>query len=103
MKFEDFQKISKKTQHRCVKDVFLRQLIVCPQMSVQKASLVTDRFPSFAALTNLYSSIPKEQRATVLSENVPGITKGISATMAKFFAEVWFVWLREFLYTAPQL
>ncbi|VDN24660.1 unnamed protein product [Gongylonema pulchrum] len=88
MSFEDFQKQSKKTQRRSVKDIFLRQLLVCPQMSIQKASLVTDRFPSFASLTRLYSSLPKEQRATALSENVPGISKGASANMAKFFGGV---------------
>lgn len=88
MSFEKFQKTSKKTQCRSVKDVFLRQLVVCPQISVRKASLIVDRFPSFAALTVFYASLPKEQRATALSEKFLGITKGASANIAKFYSEV---------------
>uniref|UniRef100_A0AAF5Q0R0 [histone H3]-lysine(36) N-trimethyltransferase n=1 Tax=Wuchereria bancrofti TaxID=6293 RepID=A0AAF5Q0R0_WUCBA len=88
MSFEKFQKTSKKTQRRSVKDVFLRQLVVCPQISIQKAAHIVDRFPSFAALTVFYSSLPKNQRATALSENFLGITKSVSAHIAKFYSEV---------------
>lgn len=88
MSFEKFQKMSKKTQCRNVKDVFLRQLVVCPQISVQKASLIVDYFPSFAALAGFYASLPKQHRAIALSEKLLGITKDASANLAKFYSEV---------------
>uniref|UniRef100_A0A0R3RUS6 Crossover junction endonuclease MUS81 n=1 Tax=Elaeophora elaphi TaxID=1147741 RepID=A0A0R3RUS6_9BILA len=88
MSFEKFQKTSKKTQCRTVKDVFLRQLVVCPQISVQKASLIVDRFPSFAALAGFYASLPKQHRATAISEKLLCINKGASANLAKFYSEV---------------
>ncbi|CAG9533362.1 unnamed protein product [Cercopithifilaria johnstoni] len=88
MSFEKFQKTSKKTQCRSVKDVFLRQLVVCPQISVRKASLIVDRFPSFATLAGFYASLPKQHRATALSEKLLGITKDASTNLAKFYSEV---------------
>ncbi|MCP9260909.1 hypothetical protein DINM_004311 [Dirofilaria immitis] len=80
--------IVEKTNCRNVKDVFLRQLVVCPQISVQKASIIVDRFPSFAALRLFYASLPKEQRAEALSEQFLSITKTASANMAKFYSGV---------------
>uniref|UniRef100_A0A914ZKL6 Crossover junction endonuclease MUS81 n=1 Tax=Parascaris univalens TaxID=6257 RepID=A0A914ZKL6_PARUN len=62
MSFESFQRYSKKTQRRSVKEVFMRMLTVCPRMTVEKASLVVAQYPSLSALTRLYESTPLEQR-----------------------------------------
>ena len=88
MTFEAFQKNAKKTQRRCVSDIFFRQLTVCPQMSAHKAALIVNRFPSFTSLTEFYSSVPAENRDSLLANTVPGISKALSKQMAKFFESV---------------
>uniref|UniRef100_F1L3B7 Crossover junction endonuclease MUS81 n=1 Tax=Ascaris suum TaxID=6253 RepID=F1L3B7_ASCSU len=85
MSFESFQRYSKKTQRRSVKEVFMRMLTVCPRMTVEKASLVVAQYPSLSALTRLYESTPLEQRPLLLAEAVPGIPKALSKQLAFFF------------------
>lgn len=85
MSFESFQRYSKKTQRRSVKEVFMRMLTVCPRMTVEKASLVVAQYPSLSALTRLYESTPLEQRPLLLAEAVPGISKALSKQLAFFF------------------
>uniref|UniRef100_A0A0N5ASK4 Crossover junction endonuclease MUS81 n=1 Tax=Syphacia muris TaxID=451379 RepID=A0A0N5ASK4_9BILA len=88
MTFETFQKNAKKTQRRCVKDIFMRQLTVCPQMSAIKAALITSRFPSLLALTKHFKSLTEQEKEMFISNSVPGIPTSLSRQLSKFFLKV---------------
>ncbi|VDL65176.1 unnamed protein product [Nippostrongylus brasiliensis] len=86
MTFRCFQELSKKTHVEFVKDVWVRQLMVCPGMSSERAQIVASRFPSMSSMMELYSRLQPEQAKLALSSAVPGITNALSAQMSKFFS-----------------
>lgn len=85
MTFLAFQRIAKKTQRRCVRDIFTRQLTVCPQMSTTKAELIVNRFPTLLALAKFYLAASSNDRETLLARTVPGISEALSKQLSKFF------------------
>lgn len=88
--FGYLQDESRKTKTITVSDCWLRQLTVCPMMSVEKAQLVVERFPTLRALTEFYrqnrlSGTPVEP-SDLLSNAIPQIPKSLSRQLAMFFA-----------------
>ncbi|KAK5971919.1 ERCC4 domain-containing protein [Trichostrongylus colubriformis] len=84
--FECFQGMSKKARAESVKDVWTRQLMVCPGMSSDRAQKVANRFPSMMSMMQLYSSSKMDHAHSVLSSAVPGINQALSTQMSKFFS-----------------
>ncbi|KAH7727802.1 ERCC4 domain containing protein [Aphelenchoides avenae] len=88
--FGYLQDESRKTKTITVSDCWLRQLTVCPMMSVERAQLVVERFPTLRALTEFYrqnrlSGTPVEP-SDLLSNAIPQIPKSLSRQLAMFFA-----------------
>jgi hypothetical protein len=52
--FKSLQENCKKPTARMVSDCWLRQLTVCPGMSVEKAQIIRQRFPTFRTIVEFY-------------------------------------------------
>uniref|UniRef100_A0A914CBM3 Crossover junction endonuclease MUS81 n=1 Tax=Acrobeloides nanus TaxID=290746 RepID=A0A914CBM3_9BILA len=92
LSFTSFQKEGLKTTTITVKDLWIRQLTVCPRMSVEKAKMIAHRFPTFRLLSEFYrknresvSPIAPEQ---LMSETIPGIPRSLSQQLAAFFSNI---------------
>ncbi|RCN41028.1 ERCC4 domain protein, partial [Ancylostoma caninum] len=86
--YESLQELSRKTRADTVKDVWIRQLMICPGMSSERAQQVADRFPSMAAMIQQYSQAERTQANSLLSSMVPGVNRTLSMQMSKFFSSV---------------
>uniref|UniRef100_A0A0N4ZER0 Crossover junction endonuclease MUS81 n=1 Tax=Parastrongyloides trichosuri TaxID=131310 RepID=A0A0N4ZER0_PARTI len=53
--FNKYQDKNKKSVSETVRQVFAKQLTVCPQMSIEKALLITQKFPNMKSLWDLYT------------------------------------------------
>ena len=92
LSFTSFQKEGLKTTTITVKDLWMLQLTVCPRMSVEKAKMIAQRFPTFRLLSEFYrknresvSPIAPEQ---LMSETIPGIPRSLSQQLAVFFSNI---------------
>lgn len=86
--FEEFQETCKKPKPITVSDCWLRQLTVCPGMSIDRAQLIRQRFPSFPALTQFYKSNRTgntEEDQKLLSMRIPLLPTSISKQLHTFF------------------
>ncbi|CAJ0592898.1 unnamed protein product [Cylicocyclus nassatus] len=86
--YESLQILSKKARADTVKDTWIRQLMVCPGMSAERAQKVAYRFPSMAAMIQQYSQTNDADSNSLLSSTVPEINRALSAQMRKFFSSV---------------
>ncbi|EPB74701.1 ERCC4 domain protein [Ancylostoma ceylanicum] len=86
--YESLQELSKKARADTVKDVWIRQLMVCPGMSSERAQQVANRFPSMAAMIQQYSQVGRDQADSLLTSAVPGVKRTLSTQMSKFFSSV---------------
>ncbi|KAJ1374407.1 hypothetical protein KIN20_037091 [Parelaphostrongylus tenuis] len=88
MTFDHFQELSKKTHADTVKDMWIRQLMVCPGMSSNRAQIVAQRFPSFLSMLRLYSQDGVSEADTILSSAIPEVNCVLSAQMSTFFTSL---------------
>ncbi|KAF7639063.1 ERCC4 domain-containing protein [Meloidogyne graminicola] len=70
--FENLQEKSKKPKPISISDCWLRQLTVCPGMSLEKARAIQQRFPTFLSLVQFFKD------GKVLNQEIP--TMGVSVT-----------------------
>lgn len=93
--FTAFQDAGRKTKMLTVQDCWLRQLTVCPLMSVERAKLISDHFPSFRSLAEFYRN-KKEKAHTnstlfdpslLLHEEINEVPRALSAQLSVFFME----------------
>lgn len=89
LSFEAFQDESLKTKTSTVKDLWLRQLTVCPRMSVEKARVVAESFPTFRLLAEFYQNhrnglTSPEQ---LLYEAIPTVPRSLSQQLSAFFVK----------------
>jgi ERCC4-type nuclease len=91
LSFASLQSESRKTKTITVSDLFIRQLTVCPLMSIEKARVIVERFPTFYSLANFYrqnQSLPLDQRQDpefLMHETLPQIGKALSRQIMLFF------------------
>lgn len=86
--FEQIQSFSQKSKAVIVSDCWLQQLTVCPGMSMEKAQMITQKFPSFRAMAMFYqshSSISESEKELLLKNQVPQIPKQVSKRLYEFF------------------
>ncbi|KHJ97463.1 hypothetical protein OESDEN_02559 [Oesophagostomum dentatum] len=83
--YESLQELSKKASADTVKDMWIRQLMVCPGMSSDRAQKVANRFPSMAAMMLQYSEVSDAEADCLLNLVVPEINRRVSAQLRKFF------------------
>jgi len=91
LSFTSLQSEFKKTKSITVSDLFLRQLTVCPLVSVDKAKVIVERFPTWKSLVDFYrfnKQLPMHQRKDpelLIHETLPQISKAMSRQLAQFF------------------
>uniref|UniRef100_A0AC35GUU2 Crossover junction endonuclease MUS81 n=1 Tax=Panagrolaimus sp. PS1159 TaxID=55785 RepID=A0AC35GUU2_9BILA len=91
LSFTSLQSESRKTKTITVSDLFIRQLTVCPLMTVEKARVVAERFPTFSSLYDFYRQnqcLPAHQRRDpelLMHETIPQIGKALSRQLTAFF------------------
>uniref|UniRef100_A0A0N5BP97 Crossover junction endonuclease MUS81 n=1 Tax=Strongyloides papillosus TaxID=174720 RepID=A0A0N5BP97_STREA len=89
--FKRYQDKNKKTVSQSVRQVFARQLTVCPQMSVEKALVVTQKFPTMKSLWDLYRNNNKKSLTErvdpklLLNKEISQIPPSLSAQVSIFF------------------
>ncbi|CAK5079761.1 unnamed protein product [Meloidogyne enterolobii] len=76
--FETLQEKSKKPKPISISDCWLRQLTVCPGMSLEKAKLIQQRFPTFGSLIKFY----KDEGD--INEEIPTLPESITKTLNVF-------------------
>lgn len=89
------QNSSKKTKLLTVNDYWLRQLTICPSMSVEKALIISKHFPSMRSLTEFYRSKMKEAKLNgeilditqVLHNEIIDFPKALSTQLSLFFKD----------------
>ncbi|ETN83944.1 ERCC4 domain protein [Necator americanus] len=84
--YESLQELSKKANADTVKDMWIKQLMVCPGMSSHRAQQVAYRFPSMSSIIEQYSQAEDSLTDSLLSSTVPGVNRRLSVQMRKFFS-----------------
>uniref|UniRef100_A0A914LVL6 Crossover junction endonuclease MUS81 n=1 Tax=Meloidogyne incognita TaxID=6306 RepID=A0A914LVL6_MELIC len=77
--FETLQEKSKKPKPISISDCWLRQLTVCPGMSLEKAKLIQQRFPTFRSLIQFYKDEGKD-----INEEIPTLPESITKILNVF-------------------
>uniref|UniRef100_A0A7E4URL2 Crossover junction endonuclease MUS81 n=1 Tax=Panagrellus redivivus TaxID=6233 RepID=A0A7E4URL2_PANRE len=88
LSYESLQSEFRKTKTITVTDLFLRQLTVCPQLSVEKARVIVERFPTMRTLVDFYRQARDrgDNQDLILHETLPQIGKALSRSVAQFFS-----------------
>uniref|UniRef100_A0AC35TYE0 Crossover junction endonuclease MUS81 n=1 Tax=Rhabditophanes sp. KR3021 TaxID=114890 RepID=A0AC35TYE0_9BILA len=89
--YTHYQDKNKKTKPLTVREIFAKQLTVCPQMSIDKALLIAQRFPNFKSLFKLYqlNNTKGEGQRTcpkvLLNKHISQIPVSLSTQVSVFF------------------
>ncbi|CAB3407724.1 unnamed protein product [Caenorhabditis bovis] len=82
--FNQLQNLLKKKKAETVKDLWVRQLMVCPGMSYSRADAIADRFPSMPALLTFFRENGDDSQIHLL-HILPQLTRPIIRNLFKFF------------------
>lgn len=93
--FTALQDASKKTKILTIQDYWLRQLTVCPSMSIERAQIISKHFPSMRSLTEFYRSKMDEAKCNdkifnishILHNEIDDVPKALSAQLSLFFKD----------------
>uniref|UniRef100_A0A0K0ECN2 Crossover junction endonuclease MUS81 n=1 Tax=Strongyloides stercoralis TaxID=6248 RepID=A0A0K0ECN2_STRER len=89
--FKKYQDKNKKSVSESVRQVFTKQLTVCPQMSIEKALIITQKFPNMKSLWDLYirnnqkSVTERVDPKLLLNKEISQIPPSLSAQVSLFF------------------
>ncbi|CEF66324.1 Crossover junction endonuclease MUS81 [Strongyloides ratti] len=89
--FKRYQDKNKKSVSESVRQVFAKQLTVCPQMSIEKALIITQKFPNMKSLWDLYINNNKKSVTErvdpklLLNKEISQIPPSLSAQVSLFF------------------
>ncbi|KAL7076858.1 hypothetical protein ACQ4LE_003611 [Meloidogyne hapla] len=77
--FENLQEKSKKPKPISISDCWLRQLTVCPGMSLERAKLIHQHFPTFRSLIQFYKDEKK-----LINQEIPTLPESITKILNSF-------------------
>ncbi|CAI5438631.1 unnamed protein product [Caenorhabditis angaria] len=84
--FDQLQNALQKQKAETVRDVWIRQLMVCPGMSYSRADSISARFPSMLSLLKYFKQNGPDSPIN-LHNMMPQLTRPITRNLYKFFVQ----------------
>lgn len=84
--FSQLQNLLQKKKAETVKEAWVRQLMVCPGMSQNRAEAIADRFPSMVSLLSYFRANGDDAPIRLL-QLLPQLTRPITRNLFKFFVQ----------------